>query len=736
MERLGVVRLTQIAFGALVALITVLACGAAVMMVSGSSDFARYRAIAQEALAANALLEDLTEARLAATKFRIAADPAHLAAARNNLAEIEIEAAALPDDPSPALLALGQSLQRDALAYGDTLADAAAAAQARDAALSQAIKAGDAALGRLAKVASTLAFSGDPATAHVIMQAAFRAATTRARVERGFSGLAEVDITAAQADLLRIAALIGDRSGVVRDATQRQRLNDAAGELTALAEDIAAAQAASAAFHAAYAEGMDVLGPAMQQRADETAEAIMDRQNTLGPALTRAFSRKLALLAVGAVVVVGAGAALAWLVARQARAALHRLTGAMGRVAAGDLDAAIEGADHPSEIGDMARALAGFRDAARAERDAAADAAAHAEAREAFQKAFASVAEASTRGDFSARIEQRFAIDELNTLAGSINALMQTVSDGVRETGSVIAALAEGDLSRRMNGQFSGAFATLQRDVNATMEKLETLIGAVAASSAEIDGATGEIAAAARDVSARAEQQAASLEETAAAMEQMSANVRSSAENADRANSLAGDAAGRADNGRAVVGAATEAMDAIQTSSARIADIVGAIDSIAFTTNLLALNASVEAARAGEAGKGFAVVAGEVRTLAQRSADSAREIRELIDGSVAQVESGAEKVRETERALAAIAESVVALNGAIAEISAGMREQATGIGEVTTAVTGMDQITQSNAAQAEQSAASAASLADLSRKLRGDVAAFTGARRGYAHAAE
>ena len=736
MERLGVVRLAQWGFGAMVAM---LLAQAVVTWATGavvSSSFKAYKYNAGEAVQASALLDDLGRARIAVFQYRAEGDPAALEKADAAMAALLERSAQIVAGSTGDIAAAAAEAQEDAGLYRATLEQVAQLGESRDEALTALVTDGDALSVEISRIAAALSVSGDVNAAYIMMQAKHRFELARTQVERYLSGLADTDIAAVADSLAAGVDALRRQADLIADIVQGERLVAAADSMEAFAAQVAGAHASGAAIARLYDETLDVVGPRMQRRIDATVDMIVARQARLGPQAASKLSLSLVLSTIAAVVAIAAGAALAFIVSRRASATLGAITDSMTGIANGDLDTQVRGRDLQNEIGDMARALVAFRDAARTERKEAAEGRARAEAREAFQEAFARVANASTRGDFSGRIEARFPIDELNTLADSVNALMQTVADGVRETGAVVAALAEGDLSRRMNGRFAGAFAELQRNVNATMEKLETLIGAIAASSAEIDGATGEIAAAARDVSARAEQQAASLEETAAAMEQMSANVRSSADNADRAKDLANDAAGRADKGRAVVGDATAAMDAIQASSSRIADIVGAIDSIAFTTNLLALNASVEAARAGEAGKGFAVVAGEVRTLAQRSAESAREIRELIDGSVSQVESGAEKVRQTERALGAIAESVVALNGAISEISAGMREQAAGIGEVTTAVTGMDQITQSNAAQAEQSAASAASLADLSRKLRSDVAAFAGARRGYAHAAE
>jgi methyl-accepting chemotaxis protein len=353
------------------------------------------------------------------------------------------------------------------------------------------------------------------------------------------------------------------------------------------------------------------------------------------------------------------------------------------------------------------------------------------------QDAFGEVVDAASAGDFSRRVTARFADAELNALADGLNRLVETVETGLAETGRVMGRIAAGDLTERMRGAFAGAFATLQRDVNATVERLGELVSEIAGVSGDIASATEEIASSARQVSSRAEQQAAALEETSATMEQMASSISSSADNAQRAAGLALDTENRAGEGRKLADASEAAMKRIAEGSSRISDITALIDSIAFQTNLLALNASVEAARAGDAGRGFAVVASEVRTLAQRSAEAAREIKGVIDASAEQVGEGVEQVARTRAALEGIAEAVQKVTAAIGEISQAAREQSAGVGEITSAVQQMDQMTQSNAAVAEESASNAAGLAEQAQRLRTLVGGFTvGSARRYAYAAE
>ena len=246
----------------------------------------------------------------------------------------------------------------------------------------------------------------------------------------------------------------------------------------------------------------------------------------------------------------------------------------------------------------------------------------------------------------------------------------------------------------------------------------------VVENASSIQSGAQEIAKASEELSGRTERQAANLEETAAALDQVTATVAKSAGGAGHASAVAAEAKHEAERSSALMADAIKAMDGIKTSSAQITQIIGVIDEIAFQTNLLALNAGVEAARAGDAGRGFAVVAQEVRALAQRSAEAAKEIKGLIAASSDQVRDGVSIVSETGVALGAISEKVAEIHGLIAEIATSSQEQSTGLGQVNTAVNQMDQVTQQNAAMVEEATAAAARLSDEADQLNGMVASF------------
>jgi methyl-accepting chemotaxis protein len=309
------------------------------------------------------------------------------------------------------------------------------------------------------------------------------------------------------------------------------------------------------------------------------------------------------------------------------------------------------------------------------------------------------------------------------------HSITRPIADAVR----LAQTVAAGDLSSRIEvtsrdetGQLLGALKTM-------VESLVTVVGQVRHSSDCIATGSSQIAAGNADLSQRTEEQAANLQQTAASMEQLTSTVRNNSDTARQATQLAGSAAAAAMQGGVVVEQVVGTMGAIDAASKRIADIIGVIDGIAFQTNILALNAAVEAARAGEQGRGFAVVAGEVRSLAQRSAAAAKEIKGLITDSVDKVQTGTEQVAEAGRTMSDIVAQVRRVNDLIAEISAATLEQTQGIGQVGDAVTQLDQVTQQNAALVEESAAAAESLSQQADKLVKAVGVFRlGHEAGFA----
>lgn len=320
-------------------------------------------------------------------------------------------------------------------------------------------------------------------------------------------------------------------------------------------------------------------------------------------------------------------------------------------------------------------------------------------------------------GDLTHRIDTSKYQGFMQGLGNGINQLVDAVVLPIREGTRVMSAVADGDLTQTMQGDFEGEFSVLRDSINTTLANLLNIVNQIREASGSISSASSEIAQGNSDLSQRTEEQASSLEETASSMEQLTSTVKQNADNARQANQLASGAKEEAETGGDVVGKAVAAMAEINTSSKKIADIIGVIDEIAFQTNLLALNAAVEAARAGEQGRGFAVVAAEVRNLAQRSAGAAKEIKTLINDSVEKVEQGSRLVDESGKTLNEIVTAVKKVSDIIAEIATASQEQSSGIEQVNRAITQMDEVTQQNAALVEQAAAAAESLDDQAHNL-------------------
>ena len=356
---------------------------------------------------------------------------------------------------------------------------------------------------------------------------------------------------------------------------------------------------------------------------------------------------------------------------------------------------------------------------AAADRDAAAAEMAHQ-----FEAAVGGIVQAAVMGDFSNRVMLDGKTGLVLNVGGAINALCENVERALEDLAGMLTALAAGDLTKRITADYQGDFATLKQSANETAGAIGSMIGQIKQSIHEVANVAAEISTSTTDLSQRTEQQAASLEETSASMEQISATVRKNAENAQQANQFAVETQEVAERGGAVVGDAVGAMAGIEESSHKIADIIGVIDEIARQTNLLALNAAVEAARAGEAGRGFAVVATEVRSLAQRSSQAAKDIKGLITNSSSQVKNGVNLVNRAGTALAEIVASIKKVAGVVSDIAAASAEQAMGLEQVNKALSQMDEVTQQNSALVEENAATAKTLESQAKAMNEGVSIF------------
>ena len=351
------------------------------------------------------------------------------------------------------------------------------------------------------------------------------------------------------------------------------------------------------------------------------------------------------------------------------------------------------------------------------------------------EKEVAQLVESASEGDFKTRIDLQGKEGFFKRLSEGLNSVVGTVDNGLNDVLRVLGAMSKGDMTESMSAEYSGSFDQLKTDANATVDQLTDVINKIRNAANQVNTAAAEIATGNADLSQRTEEQASSLEETASSMEEMTSTVKQSADHAGHANDLSVEARTKAQQGGAVVGQAVDAMAEINESSKKIADIIGVIDEIAFQTNLLALNAAVEAARAGEQGRGFAVVAGEVRNLAQRSADAAKEIKELIRDSVEKVTDGTDLVNKSGETLSEIVGAVEKVSTIIEEISSSAIEQTSGIEQVNKAIGQMDEMTQQNAALVEEASAAGEAMADQANTLLQLTAYFktdsSGGHDGY-----
>jgi methyl-accepting chemotaxis protein len=439
-------------------------------------------------------------------------------------------------------------------------------------------------------------------------------------------------------------------------------------------------------------------------------------------------------------------------VSRRVTGPLQQMQQAMVKLAEGNFEVVLPGLDRKDEIGEVARAVELFKvksaEKARAEAQANADRdliaanekaerdrvaaeekavtdqeaaaardAAMARVMNDFDAAVGGVVKAAMAGDFSQRVPLDGKEGVILNLASAMNAMCDNIGAVMDDLGEVLGALAEGNLTRRIQADYRGAFGILKDNANTTVERLSETISKIKAAATEVANASAEISTSTTDLSQRTEEQAAGLEETSASMEEISVTVKKNAENAQQASALSTTTHEVAGRGGAVVASTVEAMARIEESSRKIADIIGVIDEIARQTNLLALNAAVEAARAGDAGRGFAVVASEVRSLAQRSSQAAKDIKDLIGNSTAQVKEGVDLVNRAGSSLKEIVESIKQVSDIVSDIAVASTEQSTGLDQINKALNQMDEGTQQNSALVEENAATAKTLEQQSRAM-------------------
>ena len=665
MDSVSVTNRINAGFGLLTLMVIAMAAMAFLTLRELGGSYQSFRAKSEETLVVNNVVEDLFEARIGALKYRLSGDQAAEAEVTGNIGEILRDTA--PEMAQGALAPMRETfagINAMARAYQDAFEDySAMAAEVR--ALEDRIRAAkttaEAALERLTDIAATTR-NFDLLLLKTRTERDLLLGKIEAKDFARTGALSTYDaalgfLDGARQGLAEIGALISTQSGEAWAGDARADHETATAAIAGLVADLATLKDLQAGLAGISAAGMDRIGPQLQDTLEETLDAIIASQQSLGASGQQVVDRDLVLTPLLAGLAVVLAIAAAFGVGRWINRPLRRLTDTTETLSQGDTDVAITGTEHDHELGRMARALEVFRDSMK--RDQAAS-------------------EAAAR----TRAEQELVVTHL--------------SDG-------LGALAAGHLDQRITQEFPAEYERLRTDFNSTLDQLEGTIGGVITAARNVDAGVAEINAASEDLSRRTENQAATLEQSAAALDELTSSINQAATRTREVEKTMQTARAGAQGSAGVVQEAVQAMGRIGESSQQISKITDVISDIAFQTNLLALNAGVEAARAGEAGRGFAVVASEVRALAQRSSEAVQEVSALIATSSAEVDEGTRLVNRAGQALQDIIAGVDQVTQLISDITASTGEQAAGISEINTGVAMLDEVTQKNAGMVETS---------------------------------
>ena len=702
--------------------------------------FVEYRSTARQSVAVAKQVEDILAAQLAAYKYRTnpnQSEAAHVTERIDKLSKDIREAEAIFPAGSSALARV-QGFEDAATAYKRDFTEMTALQTKRDGIVLELNE-----IGKSTRVALTEI--GESAFADLRPAAAYLAGRTQEQLMLGRLYMEDYLLThndaAFEESLEHLALAEQELEGLLRALENPARRELAASArqgietYTGFARTI---QEATLQSDQINKQKLDKIGPELLAAYLEIEHDLIAHQNTLGGESAATVQQTLSMLPIvsfGALII---GAVLALLIGRATSKRIVGIAKTMGAVANGDLTVATQRSNYKHEIGQMENALVVFKEnAIEAERlqkekqeQAASIAAASQAAVDRDERlnseigALTTLVEKVSGGDLSDRLSLEGKTGALAEVCKQINALVDRLGVVLGEVGGKMAKLAEGDLSQRIQTDYSGAFGELKDSFNATATKLDSTLGQILMTATDVEGAASEISLGADDLAQRTEDSAARLTETASATEELSTTVRQNAENALQARQLAESAEVSAKTGGDVVKQSISAMSDIEASSKEINDIVSVIDDIAFQTNLLALNASVEAARAGEAGKGFAVVAQEVRLLAQRCGASSSEIGKLITGTNLQVKNGVELVNQAGSVLEQIVTSIIDVNIIVKDIAEASQEQSAGVTSINGSISVMEEATQQNAALVEESNAATQSLTTQARQLRELVSVF------------
>ncbi|MEM1430912.1 MAG: methyl-accepting chemotaxis protein [Pseudomonadota bacterium] len=756
MKGISISRRLKLGLGSLagvVFLLAVMAVGSSIFLLG---EFHKFRAASAASGSANEIAEDVFEAQLAAETFRRTSEPDLITEFQENLSEVAIEVAKLEGDPS-----LGEAARSNLLAisnakgtYVSSFEEIVTLDTAMDQSVNRMFDAGVAArqtMSDLMDAANRAGDAGQTFSAARVLQGLLLGRVYMTRhvltgTEETFTTASEHLSSAAQ-QLSWMGTMAGDpdRAALVAKADEE------------IATFIAVAGEINGKIRSqgiAYTQ-MDQQRDIITGGSDALIDLLNTATQTTGQMMDGAFKLTSIVLSVAAAIALLYALFMARSTIRQIGSEFDTTLHAVSELADGRLDIEIQGKEHQTELGSIARALEVFRaksiDAERLAKEseeararaAAEERAREAEARDAedrrqaeeqaaaerhkrkiFQDlsaAVSGVVTAAAAGDFSRRVDEKAVDTELRNLVEDINRLMSNVEKGLEEIANVSGRLAGGDLRSGMTGDFEGTFKELQDNIDVMIGSLGSILAEISNEARQVADQSADMTRGAEDLSRRAESQAASLEQTSASMTEIASSAESNAASAAETDTAATRMNDEADRARGVLESTVSAMRDIQHGSKEIEAIVDVIEDIAFQTNLLSLNASVEAARAGEAGKGFAVVANEVRALAQRSAEASSKVQVIIAQSTNAISRGSEAVEQTGTALEQIVDRIGTVSSNLREIKSASEEQAMAVKDISNAFGQLDKITQKNAAVAEQTRGTAGLLSSQSTRMQAAV---------------
>ncbi len=738
MEKISINKRIMGGFGSIIGMLVLVSLVGILAAFQLGLIFNDYRGAVRQVTNVNGLVEDLFDARLAEVRYRVRDNEAAAEEVFSNFAEIERdvltagELFASGDPRLERILEIGELAKHYQSGFGQLRE-----LQAQQNTLVETlVELGPLARQQLSDIMEAAFQDGNLSGVYHTGRAQQHLMLGRYYAERYLMTNTAEAIARAEQEFEQTASELNTLISILQDPGQIAAAQKTVTDLATYRDTLGSAADATRERNGIRTGVLDTLGPSMQDNLDEIVDEFSNVHAALGEQGSSIMVWAKVIMAAIAVLAVGAGATAAVVITRSILKSVNQSVSQMEEIAGGALDLEITGAEHDHELGRMARALGIFQEnglrvrSMTDEKEATSREAA--EHRQAMTDALTRVVDAAVSGDFSQRMPTDFHDAGHAAMASGVNEMISSIDAAVTETTRVVESLATGDLRQRMLGDFQGAFASLQNDMNTTLERLSELVNDIVDTSGSMHGEVQTMNGNAEQLSQSSSQQAASIEETSATMEELSASVKANAGNANLAQTLAVDVSDRAKTGGEIVRKAVSAVTNIEDGAEKITNIVAVIDSIAFQTNLLALNAAVEAARAGDAGKGFAVVASEVRNLAQRSSDSSQEIRDLIETSNSQVSQGAELVGKAGEALQSILEGITEVTGSIQSIATATSEQSAGILDVTSVISNMDAATQKNAIVANEGAAQARDLRTRAEKLRGLVEFFRTSGTGQA----